>query len=128
MGIDVVGLSSKNDSGSSRRMNYFNWGVILSVCQSAIEIYQLPFSVDGWGLSDGEGLDSQQDCDRLAAALEAFLDTNESNCFFTATEGVLTRVDCSDDTDKRLSDHNIIVHNLRDWIMFLYNCGGFQCL
>lgn len=61
------------------RANVWAWRPIHVICDMAINIMELPFSTDGWGNNSGNGLETQEECDMLADAIETFLTLNEAN-------------------------------------------------
>ncbi len=144
MGMDVYGLNPRVRSedpgdrsaatGAYFRANVWSWRPIHLLCDKVIELYNLPLSTEGWENNGGQGLRTQQECDRLADALEAYLED-------FPPEGDQVAVDLGvycDETGKLFVGeehrgkkglrpaHYTDLEHLREWLLFLRNCGGFE--
>lgn len=65
MGMDIYGRNEP----SYFRANLWGWRPLHAISAAAIDKYELELSTDGWGSNDGCGLDTQEDCDKLATAI-----------------------------------------------------------
>ena len=99
------------------RANCWSWRPILDRIYQANDEYDLCINEDTlvyMGENSGAGLDSQEDCDLLAEALENVLERED---------GVITW-DCGDpdfaDAYKATKEHAL------EFVGFLRECGGFQ--
>lgn len=65
MGMDIYG---KNEP-MYFRANLWGWRPLHAISAAAIDKYELELSTDSWGSNDGAGLDTQEDCDKLATGI-----------------------------------------------------------
>lgn len=68
MGMDVMG---KGNPDAYFRASCWGWRPIHAICDFAINKQSLSFNTKGWGYNDGGGLETQEDCNKLADAIEA---------------------------------------------------------
>ena len=61
--------------GDYFRSNWWGWRPIVMLCEFANDDYELGFDLINWGSNDGAGLDNQEDCNKLADALEEIITT-----------------------------------------------------
>ena len=61
--------------GDYFRSNWWGWRPIVMLCEFANDDYELGFDLIHWGSNDGAGLDNQEDCNKLADALEEIITT-----------------------------------------------------
>jgi hypothetical protein len=61
------------------RSNWWGWRPIHAIADMAIHATELPFDTSTWGENSGGGLKTQEDCDLLADAIEAFMILNNAN-------------------------------------------------
>ena len=99
------------------RANCWSWRPILDRIYQADHEYALGINkdtLDRMGENSGAGLDNQEDCDRLAKALENVLEQ----------EGDIITWDCGDpefaDAYKTYKEHAL------EFVDFLRECGGFE--
>jgi hypothetical protein len=155
MGIYAKGLHPRGrarskkaaHSGSGFATNWAGWRPILAFCNQLIFEDSLPLSTDGWDYNDGRGLQSQHECDQLADALEGYLvhyycgeegdpfieDPFSDNFVIWLDEDQETVVALPDDPEfqqlfkKRRKEVTWTSgEDVRDFIAFLRNCGGFE--
>jgi len=93
--MDVNGLRPTTRAGKHFRASLWSWRCIHEICESLQVV-----DTDGWDVSLGQGCKSQEECDRLADALEAFI----------------AMMDSPPPVSK--------VH-LQEFVQFLRACGGF---
>ena len=60
----------ENNPGDYFRSNWWGWRPIVAICEMADMTHQLNLDFTNWGSNDGAGLDTQEDCNKLADALE----------------------------------------------------------
>ena len=65
MGMDINGKS-----GNYFRAALDSWEPILAMCIELNESKSLSLNLDGWEVNDGAGLHTQEDCNKLADAIE----------------------------------------------------------
>jgi len=66
----------KENPGDYFRSNWWGWRPIVMLCEYASEENELNIDFSYWGSNDGSGLDNQEDCNRLADALEEIIHTS----------------------------------------------------
>jgi len=74
MGVDISGRNPKTEEGDYFGANWWGWRPINMLCEMAAHKSKLKINFDHWGSNDGKGLRTQKQCDRLADALEEYLD------------------------------------------------------
>jgi hypothetical protein len=117
MGFDLYGKS-----GNYFRANVWSWRPILSLCEEVNKENNLGLLFDGWEYNDGEGLDNQEDCNKLANALE--LHTKEREKYVLET-GTSLRVDSSGKIcAKGNSPYYTDREHILKFVKFLRECGG----
>jgi hypothetical protein len=72
-------LFHSNNPGVYFRSNWWGWRPIHAIADMAIHATELPFDTKLWGENSGGGLKTQEDCDALADAIEAFMILNNAN-------------------------------------------------
>jgi hypothetical protein len=75
---DAMYLWESNNPGVYFRANCWSWRPIHAIADMAIRLMNLPFDTGGWAFNDGSGLDTQEECDQLADAIEAFMTLNHA--------------------------------------------------
>ena len=65
----------KENPGDYFRSNWWGWRPIVMLVEFANDDKELGFDLSYWGSNDGAGLDNQEDCNRLADALEELVQT-----------------------------------------------------
>ena len=83
MGMDICG---KNEPAYFRA-NLWGWRPIHAISAMAIDKYELGLSTDSWGYNDGYGLETQEDCDKLATAIMRMI--TESDELFDADDDTI---------------------------------------
>jgi hypothetical protein len=72
MGVDISGRKPTTNEGDYFGSNWWGWRPIVQLCERVDSIYGLNLNFDSWGSNDGAGLETQKECDKLAAGLERF--------------------------------------------------------
>jgi hypothetical protein len=73
MGVDISGKNSISETGDYFASNWWGWRPIHQLCELAAYESKLPIDFSYWGSNDGKGLDTQEECNALADALEEYL-------------------------------------------------------
>ena len=73
MGVDISGKNPINETGDYFGANWWGWRPINHLCQMAIYDSKLEYNTDYWGSNDGKGLETAEECNNLANALEELL-------------------------------------------------------
>jgi len=60
----------KGNTDAYFRASCWGWRPIHAICEYAIEKQKLPYNTKSWGYNDGGGLETQEDCNKLADAIE----------------------------------------------------------
>lgn len=68
-----------NNPGAYFRSNWWGWRPIHAIADATIECYELPLDTNSWGSNDGAGLETQEQCDMLANAMEKFIDQSRTH-------------------------------------------------
>ena len=113
----------KENPGDYFRSNWWGWRPIVQLCETVDSIYRLNLNFDNWGSNDGAGLETQEECDKLAEALERFT----------------SKIDWVDDEDWMIREvimlpsgkvvepaHKTYKCRIDVFIKFLKECGGFS--
>jgi hypothetical protein len=148
MGMDVRGLKPKGkvaddrtdaddewaEAGEYFRANIWAWPVILDLCANAIDTYGLRISMKGWQFNDGRGIKSPEKCEKLADALEAYIEDHPPDGdrftldlgWYCDETGKLTNDEAAGSQEGMSVAHRVTAVHVRRWITFLRNCGGFR--
>jgi len=118
MGMDVFGTN-----GNYFRANIWQWRAICYAMD--LSGFDVP---DGWHINDGEGLQTQEECDILVEGLEHFLISWDADRL--TYESRVTRVDdeghfVDPGTPNSHSPYWVDRVQLEEFIDFLKACGGF---
>ncbi len=123
MGMDVFGKNPTSKDGEYFRANVWSWRPIHQLCETVLK-KQLP----GWAFNDGEGLETQEECNQLADALEKYLKDfplerieTESDMRVDAQGKVLRTGDTGGQ-----SAYSTDRGHVEEFITFLRACGGFE--
>lgn len=141
--------------GDYFRSSWWGWRPIVSLCELANTTHKLNIDFNYWGSNDGMGLETQEECNQLATALEeltheffevedvdrlqlcagSWCDINGSFIPSEKTEHLnkeypfgtlLTSPIVLDDGTVVESSHSVDRGHLRNFISFLRECGGFE--
>lgn len=131
MGMDIFGKRPNGRRGGYFRADIAMWGAIHMVCDKAIEASGLPFVTEDWGFNDGEGLAAQEHCDLLAEALKKYIKEHQpENGIFRMEDGSSERngTKRSKTGTKRMlaTPFEVSVTEMKEFILFLKKCGGFE--
>ncbi len=150
MGMDVMG---KGNTDAYFRASCWSWRPIHALCETVIDSNSLNFNTQYWGSNDGRGLETQEDCNKLADALEAHLKntglTEENDRIFlclgswSTSDGrflyeeeelnetypigtVLSGPVVMKDGTLAYSTHSTSLDHIKEFINFLRTCKGFE--
>ena len=153
---DILTEWEKENPGDYFRSNWWGWRPIVMLCEAACDKFNLDFDLIHWGSNDGAGLDNQEDCDKLASALELMLlfDENLEDDIDTlylnlgswvSSDGkflgekinkqlneqypigeVMYSSVVMDDGTIAQPSHSAHVRHVKKFISFLKECGGFH--
>jgi len=142
--------------GDYFRSNWWGWRPIVMLVEFANEDNELGFDLSNWGSNDGAGLDNQEDCNKLADALEESITTqteleDEVDTIYlnlgmwTSMEGkclgeeineqlneqypygtILYGGVVMDDGSIAQPSHSAPLRHVKNFISFLKECGGFE--
>ena len=154
--FEVSNKWEKENPGDYFRSNWWGWRPIVMLCEHASYESELDIDFSNWGSNDGAGLDNQEDCNRLASALEDILKT--AYAMEEPTDVIYLNLGSWTDMNGRFLDESItkslneqyevgevlygsvvmsdgkIVHpshsaplrHVQNFINFLKECGGFE--
>ena len=120
MGMDVYGVEPKNDAGEHFRANVWSWRPIHALSET-VRKKELP----SWSYNDGDGFNTQAECDDLANRLEKYMKDFPD-------EEISLESDIRVTADGRLSKsggrsaYHTDRTNVQRFCEFLRNCGGFR--
>ena len=125
MGMDVVGKNPSTPEGEYFRANVWSWRPIHALCEIVTQTLY-----PEWSYNDGKGLTSQEECDRLAARLENYLNKNPGEKFelespIRVGPGGRLLPKGTPVTIGR-SAYATDEEHVRSFIRFLRSCGGFE--
>ena len=142
--------------GDYFRSNWWGWRPILMLVDFANEDRELGIDMEYWGSNDGAGLDNQEDCNKLADALEESITTqteleDEVDTIYlnlgmwTSMEGKFLGEEINeqlneqypygtilyggvvmDDGSIAQPSHSAPLRHVKNFISFLKECGGFE--
>jgi hypothetical protein len=146
--------------GTYFHSNIWGWGTILTLVDIANDKYKLKMDMSYWDSNNsGRGLQTQEQCDHLADALELMLndnfpkefmedDSNEIQAAWKYWQVIDTgKISLEDEADlnerypcgtiffdpvvtKRgvrvQSPYSCLLEDIKEWILFLRECGGFK--
>lgn len=120
--MDVYGLKPANENGGYFRASVWSWRPIHTLCETVL-CEELP-----WSYNDGEGFKEQAECNELANKLENYLAKNPTEELALESD---MRVDDSGRFLKRGSNEGRSAYStdqehVKEFIVFLRNCGGFK--
>ena len=79
MYFNALGVWEDQNPGVYFRSNWWGWRPIHAIADMAINLMSLPLNTHLWGENSGGGLKTQEECDMLADAIEAFMALNNAN-------------------------------------------------
>jgi hypothetical protein len=140
--------------GDYFRSNWWGWRPIVMLSEMVNDMKDLSLDFTNWGSNDGAGLNSQEECNKLADALEEigkeFFDVEDIDelqlCMgsWTTLDGQFIPSDQTEELNKQWygqlltsplvmdngtvvkSSHSVDKRHLQRFISFLRECGGFE--
>lgn len=82
MGVDISGRKPTTEEGDYFQSNWWGWRPIHAISQIAAYNSKLKINFENWGSNDGAGLRTQNQCDKLANAIEELI-SDKLNEFVT---------------------------------------------
>jgi len=127
MGMDLTGAS-----GNYFRANVWSWRPICCLVEDLNQTQGLGLNLNYWHTNDGAGLHSQEECNRLADALEGRcldLERNGKDEIVLEEAGMRVHADGTftrpgDDLSDTKSPYSASVSHVWKFVNFLRNCGG----
>jgi len=146
----------KENPGDYFRSNWWGWRPIVMLVEFANDDYELGFDLTNWGSNDGAGLDNQEDCNKLADALETIITTqteleDEVDTIYlnlgmwTSMEGKFLEEEIEEQLNEQYPygsilygsvvmddgtiaqpSHSAPLRHVKNFISFLRECGGFE--
>ena len=131
MGMDVYG---RENPEAYFRLNVWSWSPLYLLIKEANLRFKLGISqkcMEAMEFNEGAGLRTQAKCDRLADALEKLLpeDTSDLICFLVDQqigERMRLRMLQTEEQSTEEIYFRIKREDVKDFIGFLRECGGFQ--
>jgi hypothetical protein len=136
--------------------SWWSWRPIVYLIDEASNLFNLGIDTNPFHYNDGRGLETQEECNKLADALEHILNTNEETqkedaqiylCTHSWSKfggSLMNEKECevlmqsyppgtltfslvvSPNGEIAVPSHSVGVPRVRDFITFLRNCGGFS--
>jgi hypothetical protein len=144
----------ENNPGDYFRSNWWGWRPIVMLSEMVNDMRDLSLDLSYWGSNDGRGLDTQEECNKLADALEEickeFFDVEDVDelqlCMgsWVTLDGKFATSKVEEDLNEEYhgqlitspivtkdgmvvkSAHSIDKSHLQRFISFLRECGGFE--
>jgi hypothetical protein len=136
------------------RSNWWGWRPLVQLCETVDSLYGLNIDFSYWGSNDGAGLETQEECNKLADALESFVskidfaDDEDWFGIYTGSWSTLEGGFVDDKITKKLDEqyqwgdvirqsimtdsgtivepsHKVYKVRIDMFINFLRECGGF---
>jgi hypothetical protein len=152
MGMDVMG---RGNPDAYFRASCWGWRPIHAICDYAIEKQNLSYDTTRWGYNDGGGLETQEDCNKLADAIEkslsAFELKQDDDCLYLCLgswctpQGDFVTEQVEDELNETYpmgtlmhnsvvtkdgvvaqSSHMTYLGAVKEFVNFLRTCDGFQ--
>lgn len=144
--FSITGLSPSNETGDGFSCSNWTWRPLLNLIVQVNSGDSLGFDLSGWGWNDGFGLKTQEDCDKLANALERAIHISSEPTQDPGDDVEKMRDDVEDflmqppkvwsmprpagindeDWERVGSHYSIETDTIQDFISFLRGCGGFS--
>ena len=144
----------KENPGVYFRSNWWGWRPLVQLCETVDSIHNLGIDFEYWGSNDGAGLETQEECNKLADALESFvskIDFSDDEDWFGIYTGSWSTLEggfVDDKITKKLDEqyqwgdvirqsimtdsgtivepsHKVYKVRIDTYINFLRECGGF---
>jgi hypothetical protein len=133
MGMDVYGIENK---AAYYQHSQWGWKAMLwQVIVPANDLFEVGISqhdLKDWEVNDGHGLKTQAECDRLADAIERFLEQDSREAFADArpaegSEGATFRLLQGMGVEiVSPSGYMVVRKDVERFVRFLRECGGFR--
>ena len=154
--FEVSNKWEKENPGDYFRSNWWGWRPIVMLVEFTAYKYDLDIDLTYWGSNDGAGLDNQEDCNKLAYALEKIIATQteleEDVDTIYLNLGSWTSMDgkfLGEEINQQLNEqypngtilygsvimddgsivqpsHSAPLKHVKNFISFLRECGGFE--
>ena len=152
--FEVSNKWEKENPGDYFRSNWWGWRPIVMLSEMVNDMRDLSLDLSYWGSNDGRGLDTQEECNKLADALEEickeFFDVEDVDelqlCMgsWVTLDGKFATSKVEEDLNEEYhgqlitspivtkdgmvvkSAHSIDKSHLQRFISFLRECGGFE--
>lgn len=150
MGMDVMGMNPTNKAGEYFRNNVWWWHPLWTYCCEVDP--ELNSKVPNGHSNDGDGLTDCEECEELADKLQASIDSGFADFYISQRNLEIERIPletcyicsgtgvrefegkdmqcnvCEGKGKKKSIDawYHIDLDNIKSFIEFLRNCGGFQ--
>lgn len=129
MGMDIYGLSPQNKTGEYIRYSVWTWAPLLTVLEQINEVEHLMLNMENWQHNVGRGLRTQEECNRLADALETYIKDNNvvhtlACSMAVSPDGTFLKDDAI--TAEARSPYQIAPNRIQEFVTFLRSCGGFE--
>jgi len=130
MGYDVYG---KNEP-TYYRASVWTWRPLLAVNRQVNRIFKLGLKMDDWDYNQVDGLETQEECDRLAEAFRAWMENDWPKgaqvLELEVTPGPVETALVSAFTGAGFqvggTGYRLTQEKALEWIDFLRSCGGFH--
>ena len=121
MGMDVYGRNQ-----AYFRASIWRWPALLQLIHKANQDSNLELDLKGWQWNDGCGLDTQEDCNALADALEKIVFPCKASVVFAAgnnDDGTHIGLALASTLGLNVT-FEVDLGHVKEFISFLRNCGG----
>lgn len=78
MGMDINGRNPKNTRGEYFRANVWSWRPMHMLIETANSLDNLDIDTSNYGNNSGAGLETQEECDKLADSIEKIINEDKN--------------------------------------------------
>ena len=134
MGMDVIGRNPDSDAGKYFRANVWSWrpihDLIIELCSDLLDEKTLELLA----YNDGAGAADQETCTAMASRFEVWME-HHAHGHEIDIPGTRIKNDGSFVTEEELeanpdlettTPYGVEDEHLKEWIEFLWHCGGFK--
>lgn len=121
MGMSIIGKS-----GNYFRASLDSWEPILAMCIELNETKSLLLNLDGWAVNDGAGIHTQENCDKLADAIEIAVNEGSFKYELPKDQGrtALHILEESGVVQSNGEPYCTDKEHVMEFVKFLRECGG----
>lgn len=124
MGMDIHGRNPKGAIGRYLSVSVWSWAPLLKMIDAAVASHGLAFDTSRWSYNDGNGLRAQEECDRLADAIEDVISRSKRDDWQTELPANVQRFGRM--FGFAVEEEGLKMERVESFLNFLRECGGFE--